>query len=134
MLPAAPALALYTGLLGLIGIWLMVNTGKKKEAAGISIGDGGIPRVVRAMRGQMNFVENALIGIIILIVAALIGTPIGVIHAGGAMLVLGRFLHALHFTQDDAPQWQRAAGMLLTLIVVLVGSIGLVGHGLYALF
>jgi uncharacterized membrane protein YecN with MAPEG domain len=128
MIPAFYALGLYAGLLGLIWIWLTSNTGRKRGREKVSIGDGGNIHIIRAMRGHANFVESAPLALIILMMAAVIGTPVFVIHISGVMLVLGRFLHAYHFIQDDAPRWQRAAGMILTTLVIAVGSIGLIGH------
>ncbi len=124
------ALSLYVGILGLIWMWLGSNAGRKRIREKVSIGDGGNIHVIRAMRGHANFVETAPMALIILIVAAAIGTPIFVIHIGGIALVVGRFLHGYHFVQDDAPGWQRAVGMILTVVVIVLGSLGLIGHSL----
>lgn len=134
MTPAFYALGLYSGLLGLIGIWLAMNVGKKRQQEKVSIGDGGNTRVVRAMRGQMNFVETVPMALILLMIGAVIGMPVVAIHAGGILLVVGRFLHAVHFTQDDAPGWQRRAGAMLTLLVLTLTSFGLIGHVIMYLF
>lgn len=133
MTPALSALGIYVGLLTLVGFWLLYNVSKRKSAVGVSIGDGGDTSVIRAQRGQMNFVENVPMAIFILLIAALTGTPAWLIHIAGAALVIARILHARHFTQDDAPGWQRAAGMMLTSIVLVFGSAGLIFNGIYTL-
>jgi len=43
MSPALSALALYTGLLGLIATWLFGNVGKIKNEAKVFMGDGDPP-------------------------------------------------------------------------------------------
>ncbi len=134
MTPAFYALALYTGILGLIWMWLGNNAGRKRIREKISIGDGGNPHVIRAMRGHANFVETVPMALIILMVAAAIGTPVFVIHIAGTILVIGRFLHGYHFVQDDAPGWQRMYGMIMTVLVIVLGSLGLIGHSLTQMF
>ncbi|PCH94895.1 MAG: glutathione S-transferase [Rhodobacteraceae bacterium] len=128
------AVGLYTGLLGLIFTWQLVNISKVRMKEGVFMGDKGNVRVIRAMRGQANFVENVPLILIMLMIMAAAGTPILLIHALGVVLVIGRFLHGYHFIQDDAPGWQRHWGAILSTIVLIVGSVGLIGHGIAALF
>ena len=134
MAQAFYALALYIGILGLMWMWLGNNVGRKRMREKVSIGDGGNPHIIRAMRGHANFVETTPMALIILMVAAVIGMPLFVIHIGGIVLVVGRFLHGYHFVQDDAPGWQRMYGMILTVLVIVLGSLGLIGHSLMKLF
>ncbi len=123
------AVAIYAGLNGLILAWLLTNVGRKRAALKISIGDGGNIVLIRAMRGQANFVENVPMALVFMILMALLGTPVWLLHILGASLVVGRFFHALHFVADDAPGWQRAAGIGLTFLVLVVGALGLIAHG-----
>ncbi len=133
-LPALYALALYSGLLGLIFFWLLFTVGKARGDLKISIGDGGDPYMIRVMRGQANFVENVPLTLVFLLIMALIGTPAWVIHLFGIALVLGRIFHALHFTKRDAPGWQRAAGAGLTNLSQLLIALGLITHAVAGLF
>jgi uncharacterized membrane protein YecN with MAPEG domain len=59
--------------------------------------------------------------------------PALAIHILGAALVAGRVLHALHFTAEDAPGWQRAAGAALTIFTVMAAGLGAVSHAVLAL-
>jgi hypothetical protein len=131
--PRLAAVALYAGLAALIAIWLALHVGRVRGQVKVLIGDGGNPRLIRAMRGQANFVENVPLALILLLTMALLGTPAWVIHLFGIALTLGRVLHALHFTADAAPQWQRGAGAGLTLLVLLLGGLGMIGHAVAAL-
>ena len=127
MTPQLSAVALYTGILALVALWLMVRVSIVRGQEKVSIGDSGNERLIRAMRGQANFVENVPLVLIMMMLMALSGTPIYVIHAMGAVFTLGRISHAWHFTRDDAPAWQRAFGAISAL---LLGGVGLIGHAL----
>ena len=130
---ALAAVALYAGLNALILGWLAAHVGRMRGKLKIFMGDGGNPRMVRAMRAQANFVEYVPMALILVLLMALMGAPALAIHALGAALVLGRVLHALHFTAEDAPAWQRGAGAGLTILVLLSGGLGAVGHAIAAL-
>ena len=128
---AALAVALYAGLNGLILLWLTVHVGQTRRRLGISLGDGGDPRMLRAMRGQANFVELVPLILLQLAVMALMDAPAFAIHALGLLLTVARLLHGWHFTRDEAPGWLRAAGAGLTILTLLVASLGLAAHALY---
>ncbi|MEO0913501.1 MAG: MAPEG family protein [Pseudomonadota bacterium] len=128
------AVALYSGLLGLVYLWLLAIVGKTRGDLKISIGDGGDPYMIRVMRGQLNFVENVPLTLVFLVLMALIGTPVWVLHVFGLALLVGRILHGLHFTKRDAPGWQRAAGAGLTNLTQLFIALGLIAHAIAGLF
>ncbi|MHA3913921.1 MAPEG family protein [Halovulum sp. GXIMD14793] len=107
---------------------------RKRKELKIFMGDGGNPLIVRAMRGHANFVETVPLALVFLTLMALLGTPVWVLHPLGAILVVARLLHALHFCADDAPRWQRFWGTLLTYLVILVAAVGLIGHGVLNAF
>lgn len=117
------ALALYAGLNGLILVWLSLNVSKVRMAEKIGMGDKGNPALIRAMRGQANFIENVPMTLVLILILAMIGVPVWVVHILGGSLALGRFLHAWHFTQSDAPGWQRMYGYIFTTLPLL-GAIG----------
>jgi hypothetical protein len=125
-----PIVALYAGMNGLILLWLAVNVGRVRFRERVLMGDGGNPAMIRAMRGQANFVEYVPLCLIILTLMAALGTPGWVLHLFGIALTVGRLAHGWHFVQPDAPRWQRGLGAGLTMLVLLAGSVGLIGHAL----
>lgn len=125
------SVALYTGLNGLILLWLSVNVVQKRVALKISIGDGGEREMQRAMRGQANFVEYVPFCLGILLLMALIGAPAWVLHLFGLTLTIARLLHARHFIADNKAFWQRRWGASLTVVVLGVGSFGLILHAAF---
>lgn len=129
--PAVLAFSLYLSLNVLILTYLAFGIGKLRGRYKVSIGDGGVLHLTRAMRGHANFVENAPMALLLLLAAALMGAPAWLIHVLGLMLTVGRAIHAVHFLAEDAPGWQRIGGTILTMTVLFVGALGLLGHVFY---
>jgi hypothetical protein len=119
--------AIYVGLNGLILLWLMTEVGLVRASVKVSIGDGGNFELIRVMRGQANFVETVPYCLLILLVMALMGAPVWVIHLFALPLTVGRILHGLHFA-GRGPALFRGIGAGLTMLVLLVGSIGVILH------
>jgi uncharacterized protein len=125
-----PIVALYVGLNALILIALGVHVGRVRQRTHVLIGDGGKPALIRAMRGQANFVEYVPMALLILLMMALMGAPAFVLHLFGLMLTAGRVMHGLHFAREGSPVLLRGAGAGLTFLVVLFGALGIVAHAL----
>jgi uncharacterized protein len=98
---------------------------------GVSLGDGGKPQLIRAMRGQANFVEYVPYAFLVMMATATAGTPGFVLHIFGVFLTLGRLLHAWHFTRGKPQPWMRGVGTGLTMLTLIFGSVGLIGHALF---
>ena len=124
------AVTLYAGVSGLILLGLAANTVKRRRLARVSIGDGEDPSLIRAMRGQANFVEYAPTGLFLLYLMAVIGTPAWVVHIFGLSFTGARAVHAWHFIQDDAPGWQRFYGTVITFTCIGLAGTGLVAHAI----
>ncbi len=127
------SVALFTGLNGLVLFWLAWSVGKVRQREKISIGDGGNQAMIRVMRGQANFIETVPFCLMILLLMALIGTPAWVILIFGIMLTFGRVIHAWHFIKPDGERWERMWGTILTILVLVPGSLGLIGHAIWGL-
>lgn len=132
--PGLMIVGFYAGVSGLILLWLAFRVGMVRRRSGISIGDGGAPAMIRAMRGQANFVEYVPLCLVLMGLMAALGAPAWELHLLGLGLTLGRVLHGLHFTRDAAPAWQRGIGAGLTFLVLIAGSLGLIVHTLPGVF
>ena len=133
--PSAIAIVgIYAALCAFILTWLGNSTGSLRRKNRIAVGDGGNKHLIRIMRGHANAVENMPITLVLLAIAALVGTPLFVLHILGILFVIGRILHAWHFIQEDAPGWQRFGGFGLSALVTLVLALGLLGHGIWIAF
>ncbi len=114
--------ALYAGSLAL---WFLVLSYRVvgRRRAGISLGDGGDPGMLRVVRGHANFAEYVPLALIMLAILELGGTPPIVLHVLGLALLAGRLLHgyALSFTQQFG--FGRFWGTLLTYGVLVIEAL-----------
>ena len=114
--------ALYAGSLAL---WFLVLSYRVvgRRRAGVSLGDGGDPGMLRVVRGHANFAEYVPLALIMLAILELSGTSPLVLHGLGLALLAGRLLHgyALSFTQQFA--FGRFWGTLLTYGVLVIQAL-----------
>lgn len=127
--PAIDAVALYGGVLGLLLVFMIFAIIRLRWTLKVSIGDGGEKILAKAMRGQANFVETATLGMILLLLIALLGAPVWVVHLMGLALVVGRLLHASVFFMG-AHFRLRQLGMVITALYLILASAGLILHAL----
>jgi uncharacterized membrane protein YecN with MAPEG domain len=117
-----PVTALYAGSLAL---WFLVLSYRVvgRRRAGISLGDGDDPGMLRVVRGHANFAEYVPLALIMLAILELGGTSLLVLHLLGLALLAGRLLHgyALSFTQQFG--FGRFWGTLLTYAVLTVEAL-----------
>ena len=79
----------------ILNIWLGIRIGQLRTSLKISIGDGGNEQVIRRMRAQSNFIENAPL-VLVLIGAIELARPGNMILAAiAAIFIVGRVLHGL---------------------------------------
>jgi uncharacterized protein len=132
--PAFAAVGLYAAANTFILFWLAYATSRLRSRHKVSIGDGNVPSLLRVMRGHANAIENMPMMFVLLMIGALMGAPAIVLHALGLTFTIGRVLHAWHFTHEDAPGWQRAAGFTLSFVATGLAAIALAGHALRSIF
>ena len=125
-----PITAVYAALLALVGVALQQLVGRERLRAGVSLGDGGNPTLLTAMRRQTNFVEQVPMALILLLVLELNGLGAVGLHALGAGLVAARVIHPFGLDAGDLRRLPRLIGAVGTLAVVLVASALLLGQGL----
>ena len=113
---------LYAGLLGLLLLALSVNVSRHRAGSKVTLGDGGVPELQRAIRAQANLVEYAPIALILLASVEAQGFSLMVIHTLGVMLVIARALHAVGLTASAGASAPRAIGALLTWLMILLAS------------
>ncbi|MDZ7824452.1 MAG: MAPEG family protein [Ahrensia sp.] len=126
---AVSAVGIYSALCYLILFWLSLATGKLRGKYKISIGDGGNQHLVRIMRGHANATENMPIFLITLLIAALMGMPLMVVHIFGIVFVIARALHAHYFIQEQASMKFRMVGFGLSTLAQIVLVLGLLAYG-----
>jgi uncharacterized membrane protein YecN with MAPEG domain len=114
------AAALYVGANLLILLVLAVLVVRARRTHRVALGDGGNPRVLRAMRAHANAAEYIPAGLIGLVTLALFdpAAKLWMIHACGATLTVGRLAHGAGLT-TGVLNMGRVAGMTLTWLAYL---------------
>ncbi len=113
------------GAAALVNMWLGSRVGRMRVVHKISIGDGGVEPLIRRMRAQANFVENAPFFLILLgLVELAVGQRLW-LWIVGALFILARIAHGFGMDQPS-PSRLRMIGIMTTAIL-------LVGLALYAI-
>jgi uncharacterized protein len=110
----------YASLLGLLYIGLAVNIIRLRLSLRIGINSGGNKDLAKAIRIHGNFAEYAPIALILLACYELNGASAMMLHALGALLVVGRVSHVIGLTKTIGASIQRQFGMLSTFLVIIV--------------
>jgi hypothetical protein len=117
--------ALYTALLGIIGLVLWGLVGKARVDAKISLNDGGIKPLVEANRRHMNWVENVPFILLLIATVELNGGAKNWLHVMGGVLLISRLIHPFGVNADNMMMWQRFVGATGTAIVALAAIVTL---------
>jgi hypothetical protein len=113
-----PVTALYAALLTLLFIFLTVRVVGIRRAGHLDMGDGGNPLAQRLIRAHGNFAEYVPLGVVLLGLLELGGWSPWVLHPLGLILLAGRLAHAWSFSAVEVRMPSRAAGIILTLIML----------------
>lgn len=123
------AAGLWSGLLILLLITLSGLTVRLRRRHLVAFGDGGKDDLTATTRAFGNAAEYIPVGLIALILLALMGAPVLMIHAIGATLLIGRIVHAVGLVFQKGPSLGRVAGMILTYTALLVAAVALIAYG-----
>lgn len=97
----------------------------------ISVGDKGDRQLIKRMRAQGNCAEYAPMGVLLLLLAELQGTPGWVLHLFGLTLLSGRVLHAVGYSPSPQKPGLRVAGMALTLGMMSAAALWVLGVAVF---
>lgn len=113
---------LYIALAAILLIVLSARVMRLRGKHQVGIGDGGHQDLALAIRVQANFVEYVPIALLLLLCVDLVGDAKWIVHLLGIVLLVGRVLHAFGLAQSPGRTFGRAAGTVLTLLVIIVGA------------
>lgn len=102
----------------LVNIWLGMRIGKIRHAESISIGDGGNEALIRRMRAQANFMEQAPLTLALVAAVELAGKGGNWMAIGAGLFVIGRIAHAIGM--DGHFRAGRGIGMLTSMLFQIV--------------
>jgi uncharacterized protein len=124
-----PITSFYVALLALLLCALSVRVILIRRELKVSIGDGGHPRLHRAMRVQGNFAEYVPMALLLLLLLELRGNSAIVLHAYGAVLLVARAAHAFGVRRVNESMGWRIAGIASTLSLLAAGALTLLVQG-----
>lgn len=88
----------------------------------VSLGDGGIEDIRRAMRAHGNFAEYVPIALLLMALAELHQAPRPLLIAVGVALLAGRVLHRNGIRQPERAFKNRVRGMQLTFAAIATAA------------
>jgi uncharacterized membrane protein YecN with MAPEG domain len=118
-----PVTAFYASLLGLLLIFLSARVSRNRRRAKVSLGIGEDAILEKTVRAHANFCEYVPLALILLFVLELEISQIWLLHLLGAMLLVGRLLHAYGVMSPRAINFGRFYGSGLTWLMVLSSSL-----------
>jgi uncharacterized membrane protein YecN with MAPEG domain len=119
-MPPVPITLLTATAAVFVNIWLGARVVSSRRQHQVKLGDGGNEAVLRRMRAQANFTENAPFFLILLGGLELSGANRIALAAIAAMFVLARILHAVGMEGSAVWRWRMYGMMGSTL-----GTVGL---------
>ena len=124
------AAGLWSGLLLLVLIVLSVNVVIGRNRHRVLLGDGGVEPMNVAVRAFGNAAEYIPVGIGALILMALLGAPVWLIHVVGGLLFAGRAVHPFGLSTTGRPKPARLVGMVLTYVALVTAAVDLIVRSL----
>ncbi len=117
---------LYAFLLGLVFVVLFAHVGMTRTNAGVSLGDGGKPELIEAIRRHTNFIENVPLALVLMAIVEANGAPKWWLHVLGIALLAGRIAHpfGLNVARMNEPARIAGAGATALTLVALIATAG----------
>ncbi|MDU1141595.1 MAPEG family protein [Aeromonas rivipollensis] len=103
---------IYGGLLGFLFLLLSFWVVKRRAQFKVMIGEGEAPEMLSAIRAHGNFAEYVPLTLLLMALCELAGVGELWLHLGGALLLVGRILHAIGIQIPKAPNKPRLFGTL----------------------
>ena len=114
---------LYASLLGLLFVGLAINIIRMRLQFKVGIGDGGNKALGKAIRVHGNFAEYIPIALLMLAAYEINGANPMWLHGLGALLFIGRVLHAIGLSKTTRTSKQRQIGTLSVFLVIIILAI-----------
>lgn len=118
----APITALWAGLLGILMLLLAARVVRTRVSENVLFGDGGNVVMLQHVRVHGNFVEYVPLGLVLLLILELNGTPALILNLLGGSLLVARLLHAFGLARTTGTSFGRFVGTVATWLVLLAAS------------
>ena len=121
-----------TASCALLNIWLGGRVAAFRRQFQVSVGDGGKEPLVRRMRAQANFIENAPFVLILIAALEISGAKRAGLAIIGLIFIAGRVLHAIGMDGGEQRRFRMfgmmgsslaTLALMLWAILVLLGAL-----------
>lgn len=119
------ATPIYAALLGLMYVALSARVIRLRRRFRAGLGDGGEPLLIRAIAAHANFSEYVPLTLLLIWMLESVSGSTAVAHLCGAVLLVGRFIHAYSISQASENIRLRVLGMSLTFLSLTLAALGL---------
>jgi uncharacterized protein len=123
---------IYAAILGLLYVYLSALVIKQRRLAKVSLGDGDVPALRKAIAVHSNFSQYVPFALLLIAFVELNQASAYLVHGLGASLLIGRTLHAYGLAQPNQIMKFRQLGMILTLTVIITAALLLLFHAFSA--
>ncbi len=113
---------LYAALLAFVFIALSFRVIFVRRSERVSLGDGDNPALRARIRVHANFAENVPLALLLILMVELMDGGAFLLHALGAMLLVGRIAHAYGTSAHPQIFLLRQVGMVLTFTSILIAA------------
>ncbi|MBA3669197.1 MAG: MAPEG family protein [Sphingomonas sp.] len=105
-----------------LNIWLGYRIANLRELHKVSVGDGGHDALLRRMRAQSNYIENAPFFLILLGALESSGGDFSILAAAAVIFFLARIAHAIGMDGGVVQRWRTIgmAGQMIALIALAI--------------
>ncbi|HEX8937162.1 MAG TPA: MAPEG family protein [Sphingomicrobium sp.] len=103
-----------------VNIWLGSRIAKLRHRFKVSVGDGGQEPLLRRMRAQANFIENAPFFLILVASLELSGANRAGLGVIAAIFTLARIAHAIGMDGGSLAIWRRIGILISSIAIVLL--------------
>jgi len=125
-----PITALYAGVLGIILVAISVRVSVLRGKFKVMFGDGGQEDLMRAIRGQGNFIEYVPLALVLIGIVEWEGMRPWVVHTFGGALLASRVIHYWGLTARQNAG--RGIGTTVTWLVLVVSAAIVLYRGWFA--
>ena len=126
MQEAVRLVGLYAGILALLGLFFALRVVMARAKKEIGLGDGGDRQMLVLIRVFGNFMEYVPLALVLILLTAVSGAPVWVVHALGIGLIVARILHGFGLSPDKPATFGRVVGALATWVVVAASAVWLI--------
>jgi|TARA_B110000967_G_scaffold54931_1_gene56314 uncharacterized membrane protein YecN with MAPEG domain len=114
---------IFAAIFGILHVVFSLRVGAYRFSSKISLGDGGDKELRNRTRAHGNFIENAPMGLLLLLLNELNGLGQDALLALGSVFLAARLLHYVMIVSRSLSIILRPISMLGTLGVILISAI-----------